>query len=132
MSWRIRVDNLFGAILGDLEHSDRFVRSQRYVLRRRSRGMQRSGFEIGFWVVATDPEFWHLDAPLDVSDELPGRRRGLRCACSAGSCSTVRVFRFRRWYHFAAPAFTNVENKGTLAIDDSSVPIWASEDHRHC
>ena len=33
------------------------------------------------------------------------------------------VFRFRRSYHFAAPTFTNVGNKGTLASHDPSVPI---------
>jgi hypothetical protein len=66
------VNNLFCAILRDLEHSDRFVRSQRYVLRRRSGGMQRSGFEIGFRVVTTDPELRHLDVPLSASGELPG------------------------------------------------------------
>src|SRR4051794_1473873 len=33
------------------------------------------------------------------------------------------VSRFRRSYHFAAPAFTNVGNKGTLASHDPSGPI---------
>ena len=42
------MDNRFCAILRELDHLDRFVRAQWYVLRRRSRGMQRSGFEIGF------------------------------------------------------------------------------------
>jgi hypothetical protein len=53
------MDDLFRAIVRDLHDLDRFVRSQRYVLRCCSRGVQRSGFEIGFWVVTTDPEFWH-------------------------------------------------------------------------
>ncbi len=74
------MDNLFRAILHHLQDLDGFVRSQRYVLRRRSRGVQRSGFEIGFWVVTTDPEFWHLDAPLNVSESSQGRRRGRRRA----------------------------------------------------
>src|ERR1700704_3737561 len=51
-----------------------------------------------------------------------------RCASgcsglSSPSCSRSLVFRFRRSYHFTAPAFTNVGNKGTLANQDSSVPI---------
>ena len=33
------------------------------------------------------------------------------------------VSRFRRSYHFAAPAFTNVGNKGTLASHDPSVAL---------
>ena len=69
------MDNLFCAILRDLEHLE--VRARAMI--RPSpplRGVQRSGFEIGFWVVTTDPEFWHLDAPLNVSDEMPGAQAG--------------------------------------------------------
>ena len=44
-------------------------------------------------------------------------------SCSGGSCSTVPVRRFRRSYHFAAPAITNVGDKGTPASDDSSVAL---------
>ena len=62
MSWRVCVDNLFCAILRDLEHLDAVC--------------SEANSEIGFWIVTTDPEFWHLDAPLKVSDELPGAQAG--------------------------------------------------------
>jgi hypothetical protein len=39
------------------------------------------------------------------------------------SSGPLLVSRFRRSYHFAAPAFTNVGNKGTLASHDPSVAL---------
>ena len=47
--------------------------------------------------------------------------RGLPERSKNGGLSLVS--RFRRSYHFAAPAFTNVGNKGTLASHDPSVAL---------
>src|SRR3954447_3687754 len=46
--------------------------------------------------------------------------------CSVASTvmrASPLVFRFRRSYHFAAPAFTNVGNKGTLASYDPGAAL---------
>jgi hypothetical protein len=62
MSWRICVDNLFCAILRDLEHLDAVC----------SEANSKSVFGLSQRTL----NFGHLDAPLKVSDEVPGAQAG--------------------------------------------------------